>query len=84
MILGRCAVVEETDTTCCYARSDKQWIADPQGVPWETFLTHGEATVYGQSGALTKLGESSGGLSTCGCAPAGISEAAETTACCAD
>jgi hypothetical protein len=63
-------VIEENDTTCCYARSDKQWIADPQGVPWETFLTHGEATVYGQSGALTRLGEASGGLSTCGCAPA--------------
>src|SRR3984885_13020067 len=62
---GRPAV-EETNTTCCYARSDKQWIADPQGVPWETFLTHGEATVYGQSGALTRLGEASGGLSTCG------------------
>jgi catechol 2,3-dioxygenase-like lactoylglutathione lyase family enzyme len=76
-------VVEETNTTCCYAVSDKQWIADPQGVPWETFLTHGETTVYGQSGALTKLGEASGGLSTCGCAPVGIAEAADEAACCA-
>lgn len=42
-------VVEEKATTCCYARSDKQWIADPQGVEWETFLTFGEATVYGHS-----------------------------------
>lgn len=40
-------VIEETATTCCYARSDKQWIADPTGISWETFLTHGEATVYG-------------------------------------
>lgn len=40
-------VVEEKATTCCYARSDKQWIADPAGISWETFLTHGEATVYG-------------------------------------
>ena len=47
-------VVEEKGATCCYARSDKQWIADPQGVPWETFFTHGTATVYGQSGALTE------------------------------
>ena len=80
-------VVEEKDTTCCYAKSDKQWIADPQGVPWETFFTHGTATVYGQSGALTKLGEASGGLSTCDCAPAVLTRpAAEPVAdepCCA-
>jgi catechol 2,3-dioxygenase-like lactoylglutathione lyase family enzyme len=76
-------VIEENDTTCCYARSDKQWIADPQGVPWETFFTYGEATVYGQSGALTKLGEASGGLSTCGCAPPALTRAAPAAeACC--
>lgn len=80
-------VIEEKETTCCYARSDKQWIADPQGVPWETFFTHGGATVYGQSGALTKLGAASGGLSTCGCAPAALTlpavEPAPAEACCA-
>ena len=41
-------ILEAKATTCCYARSDKQWIADPQGVPWETFFTYGEATVYGE------------------------------------
>ncbi len=40
-------VLEEGETTCCYARSEKSWVADPDGVVWETFLTHGEATVYG-------------------------------------
>ena len=69
-------VIEEKDTTCCYARSDKQWVADPQGVPWETFFTHGEAIVYGQSDALTKLGDASGGLFTCGCAPAALTRPA--------
>ena len=48
-------VLEEKATTCCYANSDKQWIADPQGVAWETFLTKGEATVYGRSGAVERL-----------------------------
>lgn len=33
--------------TCCYAKSEKSWIADPQGVEWETFLTTGESTTYG-------------------------------------
>lgn len=36
----------EKATTCCYARSDKFWAEDPQGVSWESFLTHGEATTY--------------------------------------
>ncbi len=40
-------VLEEGNTTCCYAQSDKSWIADPQGVLWETFLTSGESTMYG-------------------------------------
>lgn len=39
--------MEERETTCCYARSDKNWITDPQGIDWETFLTTGESTVYG-------------------------------------
>jgi catechol-2,3-dioxygenase len=40
-------VVEEGETTCCYAHSEKSWIDDPQGIQWETFLTTGESTVYG-------------------------------------
>jgi catechol 2,3-dioxygenase-like lactoylglutathione lyase family enzyme len=34
--------------TCCYAKSQKSWITDPQGVDWEAFYTHGSATVYGE------------------------------------
>jgi catechol 2,3-dioxygenase-like lactoylglutathione lyase family enzyme len=37
-------VLEEGATTCCYAKSEKSWIADPQGVKWETFLTTGGGT----------------------------------------
>ena len=39
-----------------HSKTDKQWIADPQGVPWETFFTYGESTVYGQ-GSLDKVRE---------------------------
>jgi catechol 2,3-dioxygenase-like lactoylglutathione lyase family enzyme len=41
-------VLEVGATTCCYAQSEKSWIADPQGVQWEAFLTTGESTVYGR------------------------------------
>ena len=42
------AARETSDVTCCYAKSDKTWTADPAGLPWETFLTRGASTVYGQ------------------------------------
>lgn len=41
-------IFKEGDTVCCYAQSTKSWIADPQGVEWEAFHTHGESTVYGE------------------------------------
>jgi hypothetical protein len=40
-------VIEQGDTTCCYAKSEKSWIDDPAGIAWETFHTTGESTVYG-------------------------------------
>jgi hypothetical protein len=44
-------VVEDGKTTCCYAQSEKSWIADPAGIPWEAFLTIGESASYGHSDA---------------------------------
>jgi predicted lactoylglutathione lyase len=40
-------VLEEGATQCCYAKSEKNWITDPDGVIWETFVTNGETTTYG-------------------------------------
>ncbi|EEA02471.1 Glyoxalase/bleomycin resistance protein/dioxygenase [Burkholderia sp. H160] len=31
------ALLDDGETTCCYARSDKHWITDPQGIAWEHF-----------------------------------------------
>ena len=42
-------VIEQGETTCCYAKSEKSWIDDPAGISWETFYTTGEATNYGDS-----------------------------------
>lgn len=57
-------VIEEGKTTCCYAKSEKSWITDPQGVVWETFLTEGEATTYGSSATIDALTAKT----ACGCA----------------
>src|SRR5262245_48228471 len=40
-------VLNQGQTQCCYARSEKSWIDDPAGISWETFLTTGETTNYG-------------------------------------
>ena len=53
----------EQGTTCCYAHSDKYWAEDPQGVRWETFHTHGEATNYS---ATAKQAESTKSGACCG------------------
>ncbi len=42
------SVFTEGECTCCYSKSQKSWITDPQGVDWEAFYTHGNATVYGE------------------------------------
>jgi catechol 2,3-dioxygenase-like lactoylglutathione lyase family enzyme len=85
-VFGRLAaagrpVLEEAGVTCCYARSEKQWVSDPQGVPWETFLTHGESTIYGDGGALGRLAaaEERAAGPPC-CVPKGAPAAAST--CC--
>ena len=41
-------VRNEGETRCCYAKSEKNWVEDPQGVQWETFLTTGESTIHGE------------------------------------
>jgi predicted enzyme related to lactoylglutathione lyase len=40
-------IIEQGQTACCYAKSEKSWIDDPAGIAWETFHTTGESTVYG-------------------------------------
>lgn len=59
---------------CCYARQDKFWISDPQGLPWETFKTHELIEDYGDDTRLrdvlepreTKPGEAKAGQAKSG------------------
>jgi catechol 2,3-dioxygenase-like lactoylglutathione lyase family enzyme len=52
---------DEEATVCCYANSDKTWVADPSGVRWESFFTFGEATSYGEDApSLEAAAQSSG------------------------
>ncbi len=40
------ALLDEGTTTCCYARSEKHWVTDPQGIAWEHFHTLGNIPVF--------------------------------------
>ena len=40
------AVLDEGNTSCCYANSDKHWITDPAGIAWETFRTLGSIPTF--------------------------------------
>lgn len=51
------SLIEQGETSCCYARSEKNWVMDPDGVAWETFLTHGDSPVYGEDTLAVQDGE---------------------------
>jgi predicted enzyme related to lactoylglutathione lyase len=44
-------VLNQGQTSCCYARSEKHWTIDPQGLAWEHFHTMSDAATYGQETA---------------------------------
>jgi hypothetical protein len=41
-------VVAEKGVHCCYAKSDKYWVTDPQGVAWESFRSLGAIPLFGE------------------------------------
>jgi catechol 2,3-dioxygenase-like lactoylglutathione lyase family enzyme len=84
----------EAGTTCCYARSDKFWAEDPQGVRWESFHTHGEATTYYADpagvaverdsccGPVAAIQDAKLGCSSACSVPAGLQVTTTAAACC--
>jgi len=43
------AVLQEGAVSCCYARSDKHWLVDPQGIAWEHFHTLADIPVFSEA-----------------------------------
>lgn len=46
----RLPVLEQENTACCYARSNKTWVTDPAGLAWEVFHTFEQTGTYGATG----------------------------------
>lgn len=51
------AALDEAGAVCCYAKSDKYWVEDPQGIAWETFHSLSTIPVFGEDAAAGKAGE---------------------------
>jgi catechol 2,3-dioxygenase-like lactoylglutathione lyase family enzyme len=57
------AALDQTGAACCYAKSDKYWITDPQGIAWETFHTLDVIPVFGED---NRVSPADGSTSCCG------------------
>lgn len=68
--------LDQPDSECCYARSDKYWTTDPQGIAWETFHTLESIPVYGDTDRSQKS-------ACCDTAPAIEAATNKARACCA-
>ena len=85
------AVLSEKGARCCYAKSDKYWVTDPQGIAWESFLSLGSIPLFGGAGAASdateqapSCGSGAGSAASC-CAPAATEAelpAASASGCC--
>ena len=77
-------LLDAGETTCCYARSDKYWVTDPQGIPWEQFHTLGTIPVFSEA---TPKGQEQASACCAGTAPKGRPvgvpvKGAPTASCC--
>lgn len=83
-------VLPEKDAQCCYAKSDKYWVTDPQGIAWESFHSLGSIPLYGDDRSrpaeqASSCGESEATATAC-CVPSEANPALEVKAvgrCCA-
>jgi len=48
------AVMKESEVECCYAKGNKYWVIDPQGLAWEQFHTLGEVPIFGKDTAMKR------------------------------
>jgi catechol-2,3-dioxygenase len=42
------------DTTCCYARSEKSWVEDPNGIAWEAYHSMEDIQMFGEAESNSK------------------------------
>jgi hypothetical protein len=74
------AAIDQSNAACCYARSDKYWTTDPQGIAWETFRTLDSIPVYGDT--VREQPPEKKATPCCAPEPAVVIQPAKSGACC--
>jgi catechol 2,3-dioxygenase-like lactoylglutathione lyase family enzyme len=64
------ATTAQKGASCCYAKSDKYWTIDPQGIAWESFHTLDSVPMYGQDPRPRAAAESQNAGKAACCGPA--------------
>ena len=59
------SVLDEGSASCCYARSEKHWLVDPQGVAWEHFQTLATIPVFSEAARAAPAGAAPAPASSC-------------------
>ena len=72
----KASLQDEPGANCCYARSDKHWVTDPQGIAWEGYHTLGEIRYFNGDDAEVRA------ASAC-CTPAHEMAKPSQASCCA-
>lgn len=70
---------DQPQAACCYAKSNKYWITDPQGIAWETYHTLDSIPTFGADAkSAMKVGENAAPGAASSAAPSAVA-----SACCA-
>jgi hypothetical protein len=74
------ATVDEPGAHCCYVKSDKHWVTDPQGIAWEAFHTLESIPLFGAVEEAAETAAGGGCSSSTAAEP--VSGAVATNRCC--
>lgn len=83
-------VVPEKAAQCCYSKSDKYWVTDPQGIAWESFRSLDTIPLFGRDAVAAGIeanapscGSSESSTSSC-CEPSEstVRETGRASGCC--
>ena len=74
----------EKNISCCYARGNKYWYTDPQGVAWETYHTLEQVEFFGASADEHEPADTSASSGCCGPSTSASAQSERRTdsACC--
>lgn len=64
------ALLDEGNTSCCYARSEKHWVTDPQGIAWEHFHTLANIPVFNEAPVAVAVASADAPAAAACCPPA--------------